>query len=474
MRDVLSKLVQDKPKHYAVIIAKRPELLNWVKANATIQSDKIPELVHNILYGSSNICPHGQAMTLININKGYAGCGPANTCACTKSRIAESVKQTKSSFTQEQHNAINAKRDSTMVARFGVAHNSQRAEIHHIWKKPKIKAETYTKLIDRDWMGAQYVENKRTAVDIAQELGVYYSTVLDYCVKHGFQIRQRTNYSLMEVELSQWLTELSVPHEQSNWGVIGKELDIYIPHTKLAIEINGLYWHSWHPSTGKSENKFRHLEKTQLAAQQGIQLLHVTDFEWTHQNHIIKSMILSKLGKNQRIFARKCKVATVGRAEEKQFLDQHHIQGYVPSKHALGLYYDDQLVSLMTIGKSRFSNKQAHELLRFCSQGGITVVGGGSKLLEVLRKTYPHIITYCDLSKSSGHAYQAMGFEFVHDTGPGYFWTDGSRVISRFRAWKSNLSKWLPNYDANLSESANMFAAGYRRFSDCGNRVFKI
>lgn len=472
MKDIILNLIKNKPKHYALIIKSSPEMLSWIKENAKITSSYIPELVYSALYNETNICINGNTKKFVNISQGFSGCGPAKQCKCTYDSIKKSVIETKAKFSVDKRLAINEKRNNTMIERYGVAYNSQREDIHHIWKRPKINADAFEKLSNYDWLDKEYNINKRTAVDIAKELNVYYSTVIDYCIKHGFTIRQRTNYSVVEIDIMKFLDSLNVSYEQGNWQAIGKELDIYIPSSKLAIEVNGLYWHSFHPNSNKLENKTRHIEKTQTATANGIELIHITDFEWNNKSDIIKSILMSKLGKNKRIFARNCEIQKISSAEEKAFINQFHIQGYIPSKLSIGLFYQNELVSVMSIGKCRFSKDAECELLRYCTKSGITIVGGGSKLIKEIKKYCSSIITYCDLSKSTGNGYTAIGFQFVKDTGPGYFWTDGNIVISRFKAQRAQLKKWLPTYNENLSEAENMFNAKYRRFYDCGNRVF--
>lgn len=472
MREQLLKLISTKPKHYTRFIKNDNDLLDWIKTNSKFISDNIPEMVHSALYGSNNVCKNGRIKKFVNITQGFSGCGPAAVCQCTHENITNSVIKTKGEYTADQRSEINNKRNQTMIERYGVAYNSQREDIHHIWSKPKIPVEVYDKLQDKEWLDTEYNKNNRSAVDIAQELNVYYSTVIEYCIKHGFSIKQRSNYSIIEKDIGHWLTSQGIDHEHGNWQAIGKELDIYIPSMNIAIEVDGLYWHSWHPSTTKSEDKLRHINKTKLSAANGIELIHVTDFEWTNKTEIIKSILSSRLGLNNRIFARSCTIADVPANIEKSFLNKYHLQGYIPSKRAVGLWYNNELISLMSVGNSRFSKLASNELLRYCTAAGITVVGGGSRLLNAIQTTHSKLVTYCDLSKSSGNGYTAMGLEHVKDADPGYFWTDGNNVVSRFKAQKAQLKKWLPSFDAKLSEAENMFGAKYRRFYDCGNRIF--
>ena len=50
------------------------------------------------------------------------------------------------------------------------------------------------------------------------------------------------------------------------------------------------------------------------------------------------------------------------------FQIENHLQGYAKSSIDIGLFYEGQLVSLMTFGKTRFSKKYEYELIRFCNR----------------------------------------------------------------------------------------------------------
>jgi hypothetical protein len=326
-------------------------------------------------------------------------------------------------------------------------------------------------------MKSEYIDKCRSLVDIADELKIYYGTVAEYCRLHEFDIRQRSNYSLEEIQISNFLTGLNIKHECGNWSILqNKELDIYISEYKLAIEINGLYWHSYNPSQQKQENKKQHIEKTIACELLGIELLHITDWEWHNKTEIIKNLIKSKLKLNNSIGARKCCCEVITNKVAGKFLDSYHLQGHTSAYKSYALTFEDDIKLVITIGKSRFNKQYQFELLRLCGLSGVTISGGISKLIKFIKKdlNIPELMTYCDRSKSTGAGYKAAGFKFTMYTGPGYFWTDGNNIISRYKSQKHNLHKILLNFDQTLSESENMFANKYRRFWDCGNIVFTV
>lgn len=63
-----------------------------------------------------------------------------------------------------------------------------------------------------------------------------------------------------------------------------KELDIYLPEKRVAIEFNGNFWHSIEfQERYLPEVKNTLLEKTLLCEDRGIHLIHVFEDEWAEK-----------------------------------------------------------------------------------------------------------------------------------------------------------------------------------------------
>jgi hypothetical protein len=253
------------------------------------------------------------------------------------------------------------------------------------------------------------------------------------------------------------------------------ELDIYLPDLNLAFEFNGLYWHN-----ESNKDKNYHLTKTELCEQQRIQLIHIYEDDWKHKQDIVKSMILNKLGKTpNKIFARKCEIKEISDNNiVRLFLEENHIQGYIGSKIKIGLFYDNELVSLMTLGDRRVAmgkkstNVGEFELLRFCNKLNTNVVGGASRLFKYFIKTYnpTEITTYADRSFSQGKLYETLGFEFIGKTEPNYYYVvDGIRK-HRFNYRKDKLIK--DGFDSNKTEHQIMLERKIYRIYNSGNLKF--
>lgn len=478
MKNKIEEIIKKFPRHYPIIIKKDMEMNNWVIKNSLIQSEKYIELIYSAIKQESNICNNGNKRQILRFSEGWAGCGPASACLCTKQNISAGVLKTKSEYTDIRNIEINTKRENTLLKKYGFKYNSQRPEVKKILSNPKISELAFTLLSDRTWLENEYVTKQRTLVDIADEVGVYYGTVGEYCRSFEFTIRQRTNYSKEENRICNFLDTLGIWYIRNDWQMLGtKELDIYIPDYNLGIEVNGLYWHSFNPSckhTSKFENKNQHIEKLELAESKNINLVQFTDFEINNKKEIIDSILLTKLGMAKKIYARKCEIRHVLKEEEKKFLSLNHLQGFTGSNMALGLYLENELVTIMTFGKSRFSKIADIELIRVASKLNHIVIGGSRRLFNEAKKYHDNkkIVSYCDRSKFGGALYKDLGFICNKKVQPGYFWTDGNYVISRQKCQHKNLSKWLKNYDKNKSETANLFTQGYRRYWDCGQQTW--
>lgn len=285
--------------------------------------------------------------------------------------------------------------------------------------------------------------------------------------------------SKSEIEVRDFIMNLNIKIKKNTKNIITPyELDVYIPSNKIAIEFNGLYWHSSGSRESDQYSKTRHLEKTNLCAEKGIQLLHIFENEWEDKNKrkIWKSIIMNKLGQSKRIYARKCSVKEVSSKEAKQFLENNHLQGSVASSARVGLFYNKKLVLLLTLGKSRFNKRYEWEIHRFTNRRFFNVVGGFSKCFKYFKDNYKpkSIITYADLRYSVGRLYSSNGFEELSESKPNYWYFKEHtfQLFSRVKFQKHKLHKVLENFEPDKTEVDNMYANNYRRIWDCGNKVF--
>jgi DNA-directed RNA polymerase subunit RPC12/RpoP len=249
------------------------------------------------------------------------------------------------------------------------------------------------------------------------------------------------------------------------------ELDIFIPDKKLAIEYHGIYRHS---EISGSKDRNYHLRKTLNCQLHDVRLIQIFDVEWLEKNHIVKSRLANVLGQSAKIPGRKCQITVLTSKEKSNFLELNHTQGDCNSSINLGLHFGNQLVAVMTFGKTRYNKSAKYELLRYASIVNHRVLGGASKLLSYFEKlyNYPSIVSYSDRRWNSGNLYENLGFSYCHSSSPNYwYWKSNGKLESRIKYQKHKL-KNFHRYDQNLSEWEIMKNAGYDRIWDCGNHVY--
>ena len=259
-----------------------------------------------------------------------------------------------------------------------------------------------------------------------------------------------------------------------------QELDIYIPDKKIAIEFDGIYFHS----EIKKDNNY-HLNKTILCEQNDIQLIHIFETEWYEKQNIIKSRIQQLFGLTKyRIPARKCIIKPISNETEKKFFNNNHLQGYINSTICYGLFYTEKsnnkeyLVACMSFGPLRknlgqTNKSKCYELYRFANLKNFTVIGGASKLFKYfINKFKPNeIISYADRRYSSQlrkTLYENLGFKFVSNTQPSYFYIVNNKLINRFNFRKDIL---VSKYGCPPEKTEHQFCLeqGWYRIYDCGN-----
>lgn len=288
--------------------------------------------------------------------------------------------------------------------------------------------------------------------------------------------------SKKEQEVVDFIISLGINVKQSLRGVIYPfEVDLFLPDYNIAIEYNGL---SWHSEFFGNKTKHYHVDKTIKCEEKGIRLITIFEDEWINKNEIVKSKIKHILGLNgDKIFARKCYIKEIDPPTKNAFLNINHIQGEDRSNINIGLYYKDELVSVMTFSypkmmmgyKSGIMNE--YELSRFASSKH--VIGGSSKMLKYFIKNYNpvRIFSFADRRwtfHNNQTVYDKIGFKLVKINKPTFFWLKHHRTrYHRFTFNKQRIVNELGG-NPNLTEVENMRLMGYDRIWDCGSLKYEM
>lgn len=157
--------------------------------------------------------------------------------------------------------------------------------------------------------------------------------------------------------------------------------------------------------------------------------------------------------------ASKLDLRIVPTIEERDFLDKYHYQGYIPSKVCYGLYYNNELIELMSFGKPRFNKRYDWELLRLCSKKDTFVYGGASRLFKhFCEDEVGSIMSYCNETLFTGNVYSKLGFTKLGSCKSYHYEKDGKSYH------RINFQKWKlieEGFDPNKTEKEIMVERGY-------------
>jgi len=439
--------------------------------------------------------------------------------------VSDKIKKTRAEFSESRLNSIAEKTKQTYIQKYGVEHHMQnKSQVEKIkqtnilryqttspLKNANIVAKMKTTLANKSKVEIEQSNNfrkltllHRYGVDAASKIPLSQTTLnilgdrqqfLNFIdkktraqVQEQLQIAAHTLYlyakkyqasTLFEVP---WYSKLETEIYETLANMLGSdynilrndrtliaplELDIYIPSKKIAIECNGLYWHS-EASSGRDRNY--HFNKFLSCQQAGVKLLTIFEDEWIYKKAAVLLRIKNALGLTANtVFARKCKIIECSTDQRHNFLTENHLQGSATADISLGLTYNDELVSVMTFARTRYNKQYQWEIIRFCSS--LNIPGAAGKLFnEFLKRHNPEsVLSYSDNRWGTGVVYQKLGFEKKSIT-PGYFYTDYKNRFSRLQYQKHKLV--ADGADKSLTEWQIMQQRGYDRIWDCGQTLW--
>lgn len=383
--------------------------------------------------------------------------------------IQEKVKQTN----KERYGVDNVFKSSLVQERIqqileNKYYTSHASQIH-------LSSKTINLLNNKDQM-QKYLEsfkNKPTLYEIVKDLEISHSAINKKI--REFELENLVNYysttSKYETEIKELLENWSIKVYKDRTILSPREIDLYCPDYKIGIEFNGNYWHS---ISNKGRNY--HQKKSLLALEKEVFIYHIFEYEWLTKKDRIISQLRNLFGKNEvKIGARKCTIKELNPEEAKEFLNRNHLQGSDKAPIRLGLFYKEELVSIMTFGKPRFNKQYEYELLRFCCKANTTVVGAASKLFKCFIEKYKplNIISYSNIAHTEGKLYSFLGFKQISISHPNYVWTRGEQVLTRYQCQRHKLIKQFPELK-DLSETEIMTYLGYEKLEDAGNITWLI
>jgi len=258
------------------------------------------------------------------------------------------------------------------------------------------------------------------------------------------------------------------------------ELDILFPDQTLAVEFNGIYWHS--EATGTSPDY--HATKSSAARAAGIQLIHVWEDDWRDRRVLVLRSLLTKLGVleaaaaadpqlapfTRHVAPTGCTVAPVDRPTAAAFLTANHLQGATSTTGSTSLGLRDATGTLVALLSASISGERA-TIERYATS---CIIPGGLARLEAalvaeLPASVSRLVTYADDSLSDSGLYENSGW--VND---GVIRPDYSYIVRDTRVHKFNyrLKRFREDealeYREGLSERELAALNGLNRIWDAG------
>ena len=320
----------------------------------------------------------------------------------------------------------------TMNKCYGVDNSFQLKKTQTINLENLILAKNYNSeflkyISDRD-ASIEFLKNKNYSYfDLAKIFNARYYIIQNWVKRLNledyidYKFKGKSHY---EDEITNFIKkDLTINNVVLNSKMLnGQEIDIYLPDYKLGIEFNGTYWHS-----DLFKEKTYHFNKSKLAESLGIRLIHIYQYEWddSKMQQKIKQLLRIACGQvRDKIYARKCEIKVITNKEARPFNEFTHLQGHRNAKVTYGLFYNNELVQLMSFSKLRYAKNTVKgsnnwEIIRGCPGSNNIVIGGVSKLFSHFIKDYnpDNVFSYCDFNKFNGKSYEELGMKFIGYTG---------------------------------------------------------
>ena len=289
-----------------------------------------------------------------------------------------------------------------------------------------------------------------------------------------------------EAEVFAFLSNLTKTEARNRTILKPKELDIYLPDHKLAIEYCGEFWHSHGDAESERKDKRKHIEKHKLCKEQGVRLITLWESEWKEHNYAVRRLLRNAVGKSKgKLMARKCELRKVTNAEARDFYDRYHPQGGAGHGEHYALFWKGKMVACMRFvlganDRGAGAANRVWTLGRYATR--ITVAGAASRLFKafVAEVNPPEVKSFSDNRFFDGGMYEQLGFALEEAVGEDYqVWSPKIGLRPKSHYQRRQLPKRMKEHgyvDAfdpatdPRTEAEMTYLMGCRRLYDCGKK----
>lgn len=301
---------------------------------------------------------------------------------------------------------------------------------------------------------SEYNKNPENAYRIYHTYGE--EAFLDYCTNPSKETSIESAFRrIMRTEFP----DLEKYDKKPYHIVLNRRPDFFLQKNgkELYINLDGLHSHS-----ELKKDKNYHIELCREFTRCKSQIYQFRSDEIRDRPTIIRSLICNYFNLNlTKIPARKCTLLKVSSLSASQFLEKNHMMGQYKAASYYGLYYTNELVSLIGVQKK----DENIEIARYCTKINHSIQGGLSKMLKFITKSYnpKEIISFVDLRYATGHSYKKLEFTEQQIT-PSWRWTNGVFSYNRLKC-RANMDQrkltqaeyakefgWVKIYDAGQAK----------------------
>lgn len=283
------------------------------------------------------------------------------------------------------------------------------------------------------------------------------------------------------------LMSIFTPTKQRDRTVLKpKELDIYMPDAKLAVEYCGEFWHSHKDADDERANKHKHFQKYKDCKAQGIRLITLYESEWLGHNYAVRRLLRNAVGKSKgKLMARKCELRKATHAEARSFYERYHPQGGAGAGEHYALFWKGKMVACMRFvlganDRGAGASNRVWTLGRYATR--VTVAGAASRLFKAFVQEHnpPTVKSFSDNRFFEGGMYEQLGFALEAEVPADYqVWHQkiGMRPKSHYQ--RRLLPTRIQEVGADIqfdpetdprTETDITYAMGARRIYDCGKK----
>lgn len=352
--------------------------------------------------------------------------------------------------------------ENTMQIPEVAARMSQILKEHSQENTAKQRAGTYRRYGVYNAMQCPAVVQKLSRV-CQEKYGVAFACMLEQCRKSYNCI------SKINKQFAALLTDAHIPHALE-FPLVRYNYDFKIGD--VLVEIDPTSTHNSAMSIFKDTAPTApdyHLCKSQVAWEHGYRCIHV--FDWDDWHKVVQLLLPT-----EAVYARKCELQKIDKVTADKFTAEYHISGRCNGQlENYGLFFESELVEVMTFGKPRYNKNYDYELLRLCTKSGLRVVGGASRLFHRFVVEHPQVsvISYCDRAKFTGAVYEQIGMKLMKTTEPYKVWSrDDKKITQNLLNQRGYDQLFGTSFGKGTSNEQLMLDNGWLPVYDCGQLVY--